>query len=454
MDSDTLLRIMFLVFLIFTNAFFASSEIAIISLNDNKIRKMAEEGSKKAGLLAKLTSEPSNFLSTIQIGVTVAGLLASAFTAESFAGRLTSAILGTGLNVNEEMLKLLVTVALTIILSYFTLVFGELVPKRIAMQKSEKLAMLVIRPLYALAVVAKPFIKFLSFSTDSVIRLFGGDPDAEEQNITEEEIRMMMDVGEEKGAILDSEKEMIDNIFEFNDSTASDVMTHRTDIIALPVTSTIDVVMNLMISEKFTRIPVYEDNIDNIVGILHVKDLLQYTSCENRPETFDLRDLARQPYFVPASKKSNELLNELQKNKVHMAVVIDEYGGTAGLVTIEDLIEEIVGNIFDEYDDDDVKEIEKISENTYIIDGKVDLDKVMDELEVQLPSDEFDTLSGFLVGQLGRIPEQDEKPVVEYENIIFTVESLDEKRIAKVKVMKTDPGDEGPLDLNGNTVAT
>ncbi len=433
-----LLRILFLLFLILINAFFASSEIAVISLNDNKIRKMAEEGDRKAKMLAKFIGEPSNFLATIQIGITLAGLLASAFASESFAGGLTAYIINKGFQIDESLVKFFIMVMITLILSYFTLVFGELVPKRVAMQHPEKLSMFIVRPLYALLVISKPFVKFLSFSTNSVIRMFGGDPEANEDRITEEEIRMMMDVGEEKGAILDTEKEMIDNIFEFNDTTASDVMTHRTNIIALPIASSLNEVMEVMIKEKFTRIPIYEDTIDNIIGILHVKDLLQYSTCDS-PEDFDLNSIIRQPYFVPVSKKSNELFNELQKNKVHMAVVIDEYGGTAGIVTIEDLIEEVMGNIFDEYDEEEENEIELISENTYIIDGTVDLDKVRSLLETQLPSDEYDTLSGFLVGQLGRIPGEDEKPVVEYNNLVFTVENVDEKRISKVKVFKSEP---------------
>jgi len=435
-----LLQIFFLVLLVLLNAFFASSEIAIISLNDNKIKKMAEEGHKKAKLLENLVSEPSRFLATIQIGITVSGLLASAFAAESFADKITAFIISSGLHVDESIIKVVTLVMITLLLSYFTLVFGELVPKRIAMQKPEEISMLVIKPLSSISRISKPFVKFLSFSTNFIIRLFGGDPDVNEDRITEEEIRMMMDVGEEKGVIMDSEKEMIDNIFEFDNTDVSDVMTHRTNIAAIPVDSTLDEVMDVMIKDKFTRIPVYNESIDNIIGILHVKDLLQYAT-KNAPKEFKLMDVIRQPYFVPESKKTNELFKDLQKNKVHMAVIIDEYGGTAGLITIEDLIEEIMGNIFDEYDEEE-KEIEKIDDFTFIMDGTVELDMVMDYLDVELPVDDYDTLSGFIVGQLGRIPGEDEKPVIEFNNTLFKVERVDEKRISKVKVCKTDPAEQ------------
>jgi putative hemolysin len=434
MDSSALLQISFLVLLVLINAFLAASEIAIVTLNDNKYRKLAEEGDKKAKLICNLTNEPSNFLATIQIGITLSGLLASAFASETFADRLTTFIMSTNLSLDQSIVKGVILVVITLLLSYFTLVFGELVPKRIAMQKPEETSMLVIRPLHAFSKVATPFVKFLSLSTNFVIRLFGGDPTVNEENITEEEIRMMVDVGEEKGVILDSEKEMIDNIFDFDDTNVSQVMTHRTDMVTLPITATLDEVMDVIMKEKYTRFPIYEDSIDNIVGIIHVKDLLKYINKSNHDE-FNLRDIMWQPYFVPEFKKTDELFKDLKMSKVHMAIVIDEYGGTAGLVTIEDLIEEIVGNILDEYDEEE-KEIEKIDDSTFVMDGAVDLEVVEDCLDVELPVEEYDTLSGFLVGQLGRIPKDEEKPVVEFNNIVFRIEKVDEKRISKVKACK------------------
>lgn len=433
-DSSLILQVIFLLVLVAINAFFAASEIAIISLNDKKIKKMAEEGHKKAILLYNLISEPSRFLATIQVGITLSGLLASALASESFADRLTNFAVAAGVPVDSSLIKLIAVVIITMLLSYFTLVFGELVPKRIAMQTPEKIAMFAIKPLQFLLHVANPFVRFLTFSTNFFIRLFGGNPDFNEHNITEEEIRMMMDVGEEKGVIQETEKEMIDNIFEFDNTNVSEIMTHRTDIAAISLDTELDRVMDVVIKEKYTRMPVFEDTIDNIVGILHVKDLLQYVkNCDS--ENFSLKEIIRQPYYVPGSKKTDELFKELQKNKTHMAVVIDEYGGTAGIVTIEDLLEEIVGNIFDEYDEEE-REIEKLDENTFLMQGTVNLDTIKDFLEVELPSENYETLSGFVIEQLGRIPGEDEKPIIEYNGLVFKVEEVDEKRISKLKVCK------------------
>lgn len=435
MGGSIVFEILFLLILIGINAFFASSEIAIISLNDNKIKKMADEGHKKAKLLYSLTSEPSRFLATIQVGITLSGLLASAFASESFADRITRFAVSRGLPVSESVIKLISLVIITILLSYITLVFGELVPKRAAMQNPEAISMFAVNPLSFLSRVASPFVRLLTLSTNFVIRIFGGNPDANEEKITEEEIRMMVDVGEERGVIQETEKEMIDNIFEFDNKEVAEIMVHRTDIVGLNVKASLEEIMSLVLMEKYTRIPVYDEDIDNIIGILHVKDLLGYVgSCDYG--SFSLEGIIRKPYYVPHSKKTDELFRELQKNKTHMAVVIDEYGGTAGIVTIEDLIEEIVGNIFDEYDDEEEKDIQKIDENTFIISGSANLDNVNDYLDVELPTDEFNTLSGFLMSQLGRVPGENENPVIEYNGLVFKIESVGDKRISKVKVCK------------------
>lgn len=433
-DSSLIIQIIFLFILIGFNAFFAASEIAIITLNDNKIKKMADEGHRKAKLLESLISEPSRFLATIQVGITLAGLLASAFAAESFADRLTNAVKASGLPIDVSIIKTVAVILITIILAYFQLVLGELVPKRVAMQKPEVISMYAISPINFLSRITNPFVKLLTLSTNFVIRLFGGNPDADEEKITEEEIRMMVDVGQEKGVIQGTEKEMINNIFEFDNTSVSEIMTHRTDIVAIPLDSGLDYVMEIIRTEKYTRIPVYEETIDNIVGILHVKDMFNYVS-GNSSEKFKLKEIIRLPYFIPQSKKTDELFKELQKSKTHMAIVIDEYGGTAGIVTVEDLLEEIVGNIFDEYDEEE-KEIEKLDENTFLIDGMVSLDKIKNQLEVELPVEEYETLSGFVIGQLGRIPNEEDKPELEFNGIIFKVEEVDEKRISRVKVCR------------------
>lgn len=428
-------EIMFLIVLILLNAFFAASEIALISLNDNKIKLMAEEGNKKASIINKLLKEPSKFLATIQIGITLAGFLASAFAAESFSGRLVDVIKKTGVHIPDVWLRNTSVVIITIILSYFTLVLGELVPKRLAMKKAESISMFAAGPLNFLSVVTSPFVKFLTYSTNFFVRLFGVNPNEKDEKVTEEEIRMMVDVGEENGSIHEIEKEVINNIFDFDNKTVTDIMTHRTDIGALPVDATFEEVVSFINKEKYSRIPVYEDNIDNIVGVLHAKYVIQYLSDDEARKNFNIRDITRRPYFVPDSKRTDELFKEMQKNNTHMAVIIDEFGGTAGIITLEDLIEAIVGNIFDE-DDEVEKDIDKLDENTYIINGTTSLYTVRNYLDVELPTEDYETLGGFIVGQLGRIPDNDDKPSVEFDGFVFKVEEVHEKRVSKVKVCK------------------
>ncbi len=427
-------EIFILIILVIMNAFFAASEIALISLNDNKIRLQAEDGDKKAKILQNLLTEPSKFLATIQIGITLAGFLASAFASETFAEPLVKFLVSVGVPIPEVWLKTASMLVITMILSYFTLVLGELVPKRLAMKKAEPIARFVASPLQLLSVITAPFVKMLTVSTNFFVRLFGVDPNAEEDQVTEEEIRMMVDVGEEKGAIHVSEKEMINNIFEFNNKTVSDIMTHRTDIAALPIDAGLREVIDFINNEKYSRIPVYQDNIDNIVGVMHSKYVFKFVTNDDTTN-FSLKELIRQPYFVPESKRTDELFKELQQNKTHMAIIIDEYGGSAGIVTLEDLIEEIVGNIFDE-DDDEEKELEKIDDNTFIIKGSISLDEAQEILGATLPVDDYETLSGFIIGQIGRIPEKGDEPTIEFNELVFKVEEVEEKKVSKVKVCR------------------
>lgn len=429
-------EIIILIVLILLNAFFAASEMALVSLNDNKIKIMADGGDKKAKLVFNLLSEPSRFLATIQIGITLAGFLASAFAAGSFAGTLASTLAQWGIPLDESVLETISTIVITIILSYFTLVLGELVPKRLALQKAEAISFVSAVPLTWLSKLTSPFVKFLTMSTNLVVRLFGVDPNAHDEEVTEEEIRMMVDVGKEKGTIRATEKEMINNIFEFDNKTVSDIMTHRINIIAIPIDTELADVLKIVNAEKYTRFPVYDENIDQIIGVLHMKDLLQFIECGNQ-ESFQLRSLLRDPYYVLESIRIDYLFKEMQKNKVHLAIVLDEYGGTDGIVTMEDLIEEIVGNIFDEYDDPEleVTYIEEVGEGEYLMDGTASLDDVEELLKVDLPTDEYDTVSGFMISQLGYIPLPLERPSIDFNNISFTVEEMNERRIVKVKVM-------------------
>ena len=430
MGSD----LIFLAVLVGVNAFFAASEIALISLNDNKIKIMAAEGNAKAKKLKKILGEPTKFLSTIQIGITLAGFFASALAADSFSGALVHVLQKLPFDVQESILKPISVILITLILSYFTLVFGELVPKRLAMKKAEAIAFFAVTPLHILSVVSSPFVKLLTHSTNFLVRLFGVDPHAEDNHVTEEEIRMMVDVGEEKGTIDQDEKVMINNIFEFDNKLVSACMTPRTKIVGIPADADLLELARILHEEKFTRYPVYEANMDDIVGILHIKDLLPLLGSGDAG-AFEMKSVLRKPLLIPESKRTDVLFKELQRSKNHMAIVVDEHGGTAGIVTIEDLIEEILGNIVDEHDEDDF-EFEQVDTHTYRIRGDYSLALVEDLLETTLPTDDYDTLSGFLIGELGRIPEESERPHVEYGQLVFKVEQVKDKKIATAKVYK------------------
>lgn len=429
-------EIIFLLILVLLNAFFAASEIALISLNDNKIKVMAEDGNKKAKQLIKLLGEPSRFLATIQIGITLAGFLASAFAAESFADPVVALLKETNLPLSDGVLKAITLVIITMILSYFTLVLGELVPKRIAMKKSENIAFFSVGILTFLSKITYPVVLLLTGSTNFFVRLAGIDPNSNDDDVTEEEIRMMVDVGEEKGAINEREKTMINNIFEFNNKTVSDIMTHRMDLLSVPDSIELDELIRYVKDEQYTRIPVYEDTVDNIIGILHVKDLLFLIS-EKGTEDFNIVDKIRKPYFVSTSKKIDELFVDLQKEKTHIAVVIDEYGGTAGIVTMEDLIEEIVGNIFDEFDEEEI-EYRKIDDTTYEVSGMISLDDLEDLLDTDLPVDEYETFSGFLIGLIGKIPSKEDILEIEYRHLKFKILDVSDKRIERAIVYLTN----------------
>ncbi|MDR1559915.1 MAG: hemolysin family protein [Clostridiales bacterium] len=426
-----------LIVLILCNGLFAASEIAIISANQNRLRKKAESGDKKARLLRKMSEELSNVLAAIQIGISIIALFSGAYAATSFSGGLTAMFIRMGIRLPEDALATISVLIITLILAYVNLVFGELVPKRIAMKKADTLALAAAPPIHYFSVLIRPVVKILSASTNFFSKLVGVDISESSDDVTEEEIRLMVDAGGDTGAIDESEMEMINNVFEFDDKTADDICTHRTDIIALSVDAGTDELTEVLDSEKFSRIPVYEDNIDNIVGILHIKDLIKYI-IHNKLHEVDLRQLIRKPYFVPFSVKTDELFEYMQKNKIHVAVVLDEYGGTLGLITMEDLIEEVMGNIFDEYDDEEKPDIVPIDENTFKVSGGADLQEVSDYFDVMLPTDDYNTLGGFIISQLGRIPAEEEQPEIEFNGLVFKVNKVEEKRISEVFLCKVE----------------
>ena len=430
--SNLVFQILLLLILILVNAFFAMSEMAVVSLNDAKIEKMAEDGHKKAKLILKLTKNPTRFLSTIQIGVTLAGFLTSASAATAFAEMLTNAITSS-FDVPENIVSPVAVVLITLVMSYFSLVLGELAPKRIGMQVPEKIAFAVAKPLLVISKITAPFVKFLSLSTNGVVRLLGFDPNANEEVVTEEEIRMMVDVGGEKGVIEDTQKEMINNIFEFDDMDAGDIMTHRTDVVAADINDiTLEDFMNLAIEHGRSRIPLYDEDIDNIVGIVYVKDLLKFVGKEVKAKG-TLKNIMREPYFIPETKSCGELFKEMSSKRIQMAVVVDEYGGTAGIVTLEDIVEAIMGNIQDEYDVEE-EEISKIDENTFTVDGTIDIEEIDELIGKELPEGDYETLAGFIMDELQCIPKNGEMNEVVFENVKFTVLSVEDRRIEKIKV--------------------
>lgn len=424
-------QVIILVILILVNGYFAASEIAFISLNDAKVEKQAKEGNKKAKQILKMLENPSRFLATIQIGITLAGFLSSAFASDAFASKLAPILNNWIPAISIDIWQSISIVVITIILSFFTLVFGELVPKRLAMKHYEKIAYATIRTIRGIYIVTVPFVKLLTISTNIISKLFGVS-EKDEEIVTEEEIKMMVDEGEEKGSIEEEEKNLINNVFEFNDITVSEIMTHRTDIYAIDINRNVNDLMEELDEYKYSRIPVYEENVDEIKGILYLKDLFKYL--KNKKE-IELKEIIHPAYFVARSKPINELFKELQKNKNQIAIVLDEYGGTAGLITMEDILEELVGDIFDEYDEIET-EYEKIDDNTYLISGSITINDLKKVLNVEIPEGDYETLSGYLQDFLGRIPEDKEKPIIETDEITYKIEEYEDKRILKVKACK------------------
>ncbi len=421
-----------LLILIFINAFFAASEIAFISLNDAKIERQAKEGNKKAKQIEKMLQNPSKFLATIQIGITLAGFLSSAFASDAFASELAPVLNRVMPIFSVSVWNTISIVLITIILSFFTLVFGELVPKRLAMKNYEKIAFATIGIIRVLSIITSPFVRFLTYVTNKISKIFGVK-EHEEETVTEEEIKMMIDQGEEKGTIEEEEKELLNNVFEFDDITVSEIMTHRTDIFAVDINTDIDELMQIISKEdyRYSRIPVYEDTIDEIKGILYVKDILKNVG----KKTFRMKNIIHEPYFIPQTKMIDDLFREMQKHKTQMAIILDEYGGTAGLITMEDILEELVGEIYDEYDEEELQ-YEKIDETTYILSGNMTIYDVNKLLDAQIPEGDYDTISGFLQDELDRIPKEEENPVIETEKVTYKIEEYEDNRILKIKACK------------------
>ena len=429
-----LLSIIVLVLLILVSGVLSSSEIALSSSNRNKVKLLADKGNKKAVRLLATIDNPNNFFATTQLYITFIAFFSGAYAASAFTDPIVGWVLRLGMPISENVAEPLVFVLITAVLTYASLIFGELVPKRIAMQYSIPFALKAIILLRVLSILAMPVVKLLSASANLVFKLIRMKDISSEEAATKEEIRMIVESSSEQGHIAESEQGMIENIFKIEKLTAGEICKHRLDVIALPIDVKFETLMEILTGEFYTRIPVYEESIDNIRGILYTKDVLRYMAAKPDVSGFDIKELMREAYFVPFSIRVDELFQDMRNDRVYMAVVVDEYGGTLGIITMEDLVVKIVGKIHDEYDVDEGPDIVSIGENSFRIQGTINLETVRNHFDIYLPTDEYDTLSGFLVGQLKYIPSENEKPEIIYNGLLFKVESVQEKRIASVKV--------------------
>ena len=437
--SLLLLQLLFLGFLILLNAFFASSEVALISLKPATVRRLGTEGGRRGRRLADLVGNSGRFLATVQVGVTFAGFMASAFAADTFSEPVTGWLYGLGFQfLSKKILGGVIMVAITILLSYISLVFGELVPKQLGLRYAEAVALNVAGPIDFIARVTAPFVWFLNASVNFVLRLFGVTP-GNSQEVTEEEIRMMVDIGEENGAIESDEKRMIENVFEFNNTTAAVVMTHRTEMVALDIEAPPEEVEKVLMSCGFSRVPVYREDIDEIIGFLHFREYLSAKVQGNSAP--DIRKLLKPVYLAPETMRANILFRNMQSKKFGMAIILDEFGGTSGLVTIEDLLEEIVGSLYDEYDEADI-EIEQLGEGEWRIDGSMRLDEISRRLDLALPEEEYDTIGGLVFGMLNEVPTVGATVELPVSGISIRVESVEERRVDKVILQYTPPQEE------------
>ena len=432
MDTDPagaiMSQLLLLLFLTMVNAFFAASEMAIVSINRGRIHALSQQGHKKAKIVERLLDEPTNFLSTIQVAITLSGFFSSASAATGIAPYVGTWLSAVGIPFANQI----ASAGITILLVIFNLVFGELVPKRIALQKAEQVSMFAAKPIVIVGTIASPIIKFLSLATRLVLRVFGMNNENIEEQVSEEEIRSLLESGQEKGVFNETEREMIDSIFDFDDILASEIMTPRTDVYGIDINDDVAEYLDELMEMRYSRIPVYEEDMDHIIGILNVKDYVR----EARKvgfEKVDIRAILRKAYFIPETKNIDELFKEFQRTHQHIAILIDEYGGFSGLVTMEDLIEEVMGEIEDEYDVEE-QPMKRLNENSIQVDGLCALHDLNEELNVSLPSDDYDTLNGFLLDQLGQIPADGETCSITYDNLRFDIEEVKEKRIRCVTI--------------------
>lgn len=440
MDDDPLIGLLLLqLVFIALNAIFACAEIAVISINDVKLAKLAASGDKRAIRIARLTSQPARFLATIQISITLAGFLGSAFAADNFAGKLVELLLKTGTAIPAHTLNAISVVLITLILSYFTLVFGELVPKRLAMKKAERIAFALSGIISAISTVFKPLVWLLTASTNGILRLLGINPNEEDSSVTEEEIRMMIDAGSEKGAIEADEKELLQNVFEFNDVSAADMLTHRTMVDMLWLEESDEAWAKLVSSTNHSYYPICADTADDVVGILRARDYLRLSE---RTRDNVMANAVSEPLFVPESVKADDLFREMRRSRDHFAVVLDEYGGMSGIVTMNDIVEQLVGDIDGQQDDEEA--IVPIDGGRYSVGGCAPLEDIAEKLGLDLPTDEFDTIGGLIFSACDTIPPDGSRFSVKVCGISADVDRIMDHRIVHAVICKA--GEAAPCE--------
>ena len=446
MEDSIVFLLLIQVVLIALNAIFASAEIAVLSTNETKMAKLAEEGNKKAIRLSHLISEPSRFLSTIQVAITLSGFLGSAFAADNFSDPLVDLLIGVGVGIPRSTLNTLAVIVITLILSYFTLIFGELVPKRIAMKKSEQLALAISGLVSAISVLCKPIVWFLSLSTNAVLRLCGIDPTEADDDVSEEEIRMMVDAGSEKGTIDYEEKEFIQNVFEFDDLMVGEIATHRTDVTILFLEDSDEEWEQIIHDSRHTLYPVCDNSPDHVVGILNAKD---YFRLSDKTRQSVLEGAVRPAYFVPETVKADVLFRNMKQTHNTLAVILDEYGGMVGIVTLNDLIEELVGELNEDFPSYDSSEpyIAQQTESSWEINGNISLEEIKDETGVDLENDDYDTLGGLVFDILGQIPHDGPQNIdLEVEQLHIHVSYIKDHQIEKAVIEKIELPQDIPED--------
>ncbi len=444
MKDSVWLSLLLQLILIICNAIFACAEIAVISMNDNRLAKLAAEGDKRAVRLARLTSQPARFLATIQVAITLSGFLGSAFAADNFSDGIVDWLIGLGVKISPNTLNTIAVVLITLILSYVTLIFGELVPKRVAMRKAEKLSLAISGLVSFISKLFAPIVWLLTVSTNAILRLIGIDPNEKDEEVSEEEIRMMVDVGSEKGVIDAEEQMMIQNVFEFDDLSVEEFATHRTDMVVLWEDETVEQWNETIRESRHSLYPVCGETADDVIGVLNAKD---YFRLEDRTRENILREAVRPAYFVPQSIRADVLFRQMKKTRNHFAVVLDEYGGVQGIVTMNDLLEQLVGDLDDDIGmPEEPGEIEQLDESTWRILGTAPLDDVAEQLHVTLPTEEYDTFGGFVFGSYGSVPDDGTQFEIDACGLHIKVVEIAEHRVEQALVCPLRGEPENPAD--------